>query len=82
MSRPSMFTVAPACASAGTPAPIVEQLRREIATASRDAGYREKTLAMGSTPMVGESPQAFTKLIEDELRWMNAAVKAANLQLN
>ena len=67
---------------AETPAPIVEQLRREVATASRDAGYKEKMVAIGGTPVASETSLSFTRLIEDDLRWMNAAVKEANLQLN
>ncbi|MFO1220518.1 MAG: tripartite tricarboxylate transporter substrate binding protein [Burkholderiaceae bacterium] len=65
----------------GTPAPVIEQLRAAVATAVADADVKSKLIGIGTTAF-SSTPQAFEALITQELGWMNAAVKAANLQLN
>lgn len=70
-------------APAGTPAPIIELLRREIADAAvSDATYRERIAAVGATVLGSETSSSFARLIERELAWMDAAVKAARLPTN
>lgn len=69
-------------APAGTPAPVIESLRRQIVAATNDADYREKLVAIGGIPVSSETSQSFAKLIADELAWMTKAVKDANLDLN
>lgn len=69
-------------APAGAPAAVIDQLHRAIVAALRDSALQDKLKVMGTLPVVSDSPQAFRRQIEGELRWMTAAVKDANLQLN
>lgn len=82
IAAPNLVFWSGIAAPAGTPAAIVELLRREIAGAASDTGYRERLEGIGATALGSETAQSFDKLIEDDLTWLNAAVKAANLQLN
>lgn len=66
---------------AGTPAPIVEQLRKEIAVALSDPAMREKFTALGTTVVTSDTPADFSKLIGTDLNWISATVKAANIHL-
>lgn len=69
-------------APAGTPAPVVERLHREIVAAMRTPFVQEKLGALGSNPIYNQSPAEFSRQIEADLGWMEPAVKAAGLQIN
>ena len=57
---------------AGTPAPIIDRLNREIASILNDPEVKPKLEEMGFTTL-GESPQASRKFIEDEIvKWGKA----------
>lgn len=66
----------------GTPDAIVAQLRESIAAAVATPEVKAKLSNIGTTPMSSASAQAFEARIAQELAWMNAAVKSANLQLS
>ena len=59
-------------APAGTPAPIIDRLNREIVAVLNDPEIKPKLEEMGFTTL-GESPQASRKFIEDEIvKWGKA----------
>ena len=59
-------------APAGTPAPIIDRLNREIVAVLNDPEVKPKLEEMGFTTL-GESPQASRKFIEDEIvKWGKA----------
>lgn len=66
----------------GTPSAIVEKLREHMALAVASDDVKTKLLAMGTEPLVSPSPQAFERVIVQELTWLNEAVKGMDLQLN
>jgi tripartite-type tricarboxylate transporter receptor subunit TctC len=63
---------------AGTPAPIVQRLSREVETVLRDKDVREQ---LGNTgfEVVGSSPEQFRDIISAEVRKWTAVVKAARI---
>lgn len=69
-------------APAGTPPAVVEKLRQAIATAIQSPEVKPKLMAIGTTPFASDSAKAFQDLVAQELRWMDQAVKAANIQFN
>lgn len=67
-------------APAGTPAPVVNLLSRELALAIRSPDIM-KTLAEDGADPVGSTPAEFQKLIAEEVpRWLNI-VKAAGMRM-
>ena len=66
---------------AGTPAPVVELLRKEIGLVLNDPSVREKFKALGTTVAVSDKPGDFARLIANELDWMRTTVKTANIRL-
>lgn len=66
----------------GTPAPVLEVLRRGIAGAVVYPDAITRLTGIGTTPMASATTQSFEALIDRELAWMGDAVKEANLQLN
>ena len=61
---------------AGTPQPIVEQLHAALGKALASKDVQERLLKLSSDPHPS-SPQALTKLIEDELQRWGPVVKAS-----
>jgi len=56
-------------APAGTPKEIVQALANGVARATRDADTRRRLLEQGAEP-VGSTPEAFAKLMREEVsRW-------------
>ncbi len=68
-------------APVGTPAPLTELLRREIAAAMAFPGVQEKFIAAGSLLSSSASTGAFRQRITADLEWMEGAVKSAGLNL-
>jgi tripartite-type tricarboxylate transporter receptor subunit TctC len=66
-------------APAGTPAPIVNRLNREVVEAVRTPEIRKKLIDLGAEP-ASNSPSEFAELVKsDRDRWAKV-VKAANIQ--
>ena len=82
MDAPNMNYWGGFAAPAGTPAAIIEILRREIAAAVVFPTVRERTEAGGSLASSSESSADFTKKIAYDLEWMGNAVKSAGLNLS
>jgi tripartite-type tricarboxylate transporter receptor subunit TctC len=68
-------------APAGTPAPIVERLNREIAKAMVQPSIRTKIEAMGLQP-AQETPQGLATVVKEELDSFGPIVKQAHMTLN
>lgn len=68
-------------APAGTPAPIVRRLNTEIGRALAAPEVREKLASLGATFSVS-SPEAFRKLIDDEVAKWSRVVKEANIKVD
>ena len=66
-------------APAGTPAPILEQLNREIVQQLNSPELRERLAAEGAEP-TGSSAAEFGRLIAADIRKYTAAVKAAGIK--
>ncbi|MBV9260287.1 MAG: tripartite tricarboxylate transporter substrate binding protein [Pseudolabrys sp.] len=66
-------------APAGTPAPVVEKLRKALAEAIADASVRDKLKTFAVNPG-GPTGAEFGKWIDDEIKSYDAVVKAANLK--
>ena len=66
-------------APAGTPAPIIERLNREILAALKPADVRERFKQLGIEP-VGSSPAEFEAHIRSETAKWTRVVKAAGIQ--
>ena len=66
-------------APAGTPRPIVERLYQAITNASRTPELREKFAAM-SIEAVNSTPDAFAKVIREEVATWGKVVKAAGIK--
>jgi tripartite-type tricarboxylate transporter receptor subunit TctC len=82
VTAPDLVFWAGIAVPAGTPAAVVELLHREIAAVAQDAGYREKLAGIGAVALSSATPAEFARLVDDELRWMAASVKAADLRLS
>lgn len=67
-------------APAGTPRPVIEALQRLVAQALGGTLVRDKYAALGMAA-ASSSPEEFARVISDELRWMKAAVRDADLRL-
>ena len=68
-------------APAGTPAPIVERLAREIGAALQSPDVRAKLLTLGVAPD-GRGPAPFAQFQRSEIDKWGAVVKSANLKAN
>ena len=68
-------------APAGTPAPIVRRLNTEIGRALAAPEVREKLASLGAT-LSASSPEAFRKLIDDEVTKWSRVVKEANIKVD
>ncbi|MBK6612868.1 tripartite tricarboxylate transporter substrate binding protein [Ottowia sp.] len=67
--------------AAGTPAPVVERLRRELTATASDPAVKEKFAGMSTTVVISNGPTDFAKLIGADLRWMATTAKAADIRL-
>jgi tripartite-type tricarboxylate transporter receptor subunit TctC len=65
-------------APAGTPAPIVERLQREIAKAFADPDVRQKIAGLGAEPVANTPAQSATMQRAEAARWAKLA-KDANI---
>lgn len=66
-------------APAGTPRPVVEALQRLMATALGSAALRSRYSGLGMTA-ASSSGEAFARLISEDLEWMSAVVRDADLK--
>jgi tripartite-type tricarboxylate transporter receptor subunit TctC len=67
-------------APAGTPAPIVERLSRELRAAVMSEDVRERMLGEGAQPMAS-TPAEYAAEIDSEERKWSALVKSLNLNM-
>lgn len=82
VAAPAMSYWGGFAAPAGTPAPVIETLRREIAAALAFPEVQERIAVAGTTPSSSESPAAFRQKIVTDLEWMERAVRGAGLNLS
>lgn len=68
-------------APAGTPADIVNRIQQETAKALNGAAVKEKMLAQGAIPG-GNTPQEFSRMIDEESRKWSAVVKASGAKVD
>ena len=68
-------------APAGTPAEIVKRLHSEIVAAARRPSLQRFTRESGVT-MVGNTPEEFARIIQDERKKWGAIISSANIQAN
>jgi tripartite-type tricarboxylate transporter receptor subunit TctC len=66
-------------APAGTPRPIVERLHQAIASASRTPAVKERFASMAMEP-VNSTPDAFARIIREEIVTWGKVVKAAGIR--
>lgn len=66
-------------APAGTPAPIVDILHREIARTIATPGFHERMAAIG-VDVVGTTPEAYAKIISDDYAKWGKVVAAAGIK--
>jgi tripartite-type tricarboxylate transporter receptor subunit TctC len=66
-------------APAGTPAPIVERLHKEIAAAVRTAAMKERFASTGAR-LIGDTPAEFAARIKTERAMWGEIIKAANIK--
>lgn len=68
-------------APAGTPKAVIETLEKALGAAVNNPGLRQRYVPVGLTARFAGS-QEFTRMIDNDLKWLGDAVKAANLQLS
>jgi len=68
-------------APAGTPAEIVKRLHSEIVATARRPSLQRFTRESGVT-MVGNTPEEFARIIQDERKKWGAIISSANIQAN
>jgi tripartite-type tricarboxylate transporter receptor subunit TctC len=68
-------------APVGTPAPIIRRLARSVATASRDAEYRQ-TIAATGQEVVGSTPEEFAEMIATDTAQWRAVVEPLSISLD
>jgi tripartite-type tricarboxylate transporter receptor subunit TctC len=68
-------------APAGTPAPLISRLNREVVKALEGAEVRERLAAQGAEPMPG-SPEAFAAFMQEEMAKWAPVVKQAGVKLD
>jgi tripartite-type tricarboxylate transporter receptor subunit TctC len=66
-------------APAGTPAPVVERLSKEIGEIMKDEALAARVRELGAEPMT-DTPEAFTQYISSEIDKWAGIVKAAHLE--
>jgi tripartite-type tricarboxylate transporter receptor subunit TctC len=66
-------------APAGTPAPIIDRLNKEINAGLADPKLRARLMDMGATILAG-SPSDFAKLIAQETEKWGKVIRAANIK--
>jgi tripartite-type tricarboxylate transporter receptor subunit TctC len=67
-------------APAGTPAPIVDKLSKEVNAILRQPDIARQLAAMGATP-VGSTPQEFSRHISNEIRKWAPVVERAQISI-
>lgn len=65
-------------APAGTPAAVIDRLRKEVHAAAMDSEVRSKLQSMGVEPMLG-SPESTRDLLVSEIKKWNAVIDAAKI---
>ena len=68
-------------APAGTPPDVVKRLQQETAKALAKPAVKERLLALGAIPS-GDTPEAFAKLIDSEIKKWAVVVKASGAQVD
>jgi tripartite-type tricarboxylate transporter receptor subunit TctC len=69
-----------AFAPAGTPAPLVARLHRDIATAMADPAVRERHLAPSGYTVHAATPEATAAFLRDDLAYKRRLIAAAGIQ--
>lgn len=69
------------CAPAGTPAPILERLGREIAAAVASEEYRSKIRALGTVPASSASPAEFAAFIKSYIAQWTDITRTLGIEL-
>ena len=67
-------------APAGTPAPVVDQLYREVARALKLPDVVERLATQGGNDLVGNTPEEFAQVIRNDLAKYAKLIKAAGIQ--
>lgn len=67
-------------APAGTPKPIVERLRNEMAAVIHDASFREKHLTSRGHEAVANTPDEFARFLDEDRRMSARIVKDAGVE--
>ena len=67
-------------APAGTPAPVMARLHREIVAALGQADVRAQFASQAMIAAPSESPDAFQKLMQSEVERLGALIRAAGIQ--
>lgn len=65
---------------AGTPQPIVETLRRELAVTLRSPAVKTALEKVGSTPAVNESPEDLQRLVQTQIETWGRVIREANIK--
>jgi tripartite-type tricarboxylate transporter receptor subunit TctC len=68
-------------APAGTPAPVIDRLNREVSRALESAEVRERLQAQGAEPMPG-TPAAFASFMQQEMAKWAPVVRQAGVKLD
>ena len=68
-------------APAGTPAPVVDVLYREVARALKLPDVVERLATQGGNDLVGNTPEEFAQVIKNDLAKYAKLVKAAKIQV-
>ena len=68
-------------APAGTPAPVIQRLNRDVVKALESADVREKLQAQGAEPMPG-APEAFAAFMREEMARWAPVVRQAGVKLD
>lgn len=69
-------------APAGTPAPVIERLRLEIATALRDPATREGFVTRGTHLAATPAEADLEAAIKEDLIWMEATARRADIRVD
>ena len=65
-------------APANTPRPVIERLHREVVAALRTPELQKQLTELGAQP-VGNTPDEFAKVVEDDVKRWARVVRAANI---
>jgi tripartite-type tricarboxylate transporter receptor subunit TctC len=66
---------------AGMPKPVVELLQKQIAVALETPTLKARYATLGIVPVFKPADE-LGRIVEADLRWIGAAIKAANLTFN